>query len=184
MVTSINSASATRVAGELFARLDTANKGFVDQADLEAAAPAGQRDSAKALEQLKQIDGDGNGQISKSELSQAVDKVGATLDAQRDQARLQAGAAPAPAGGSGGSGRAPAAGGAPPAAATDSGDSTVKYNATADTDSDGTVSADEEAAYKKLLARAEEKAQQQLKAYGQDQQASVAGLTRAVDVSA
>ena len=198
MVASISSANAARVSAQLFAKLDTRNKGYVDQADLEQAAPAGKSDSAAAAQLIKQIDGDGNGQVSKSELSEAVQKVGAELDAQFDQSRLQFAGAPAEggarpaappaggggAGGGGGGGGLRAAGGADAASESGSSGTEIKYNASADTDSDGTVSADEEAAFKKLQARVEERAREQIKLYSQNDGDSVPGQARTLDVSA
>ena len=192
-INGINSANAARVSAELFSKLDTKSKGYIDQADLEAAAPAGKGDSAAAAELLKQLDGDSNGQVSKSELSAAVDKVGAELDAQFDQSRLQFAsadgatgqrAAGGGGGGGGGSGGNPPVGGAAATEETDSSETAIKYNASADSDSDGTVTADEDAAYKKQLARMEERAREQLKAYAREDDSGAPGQARALDISA
>lgn len=87
--------------------------------------------ASELAEVFKQLDGDGNGKITKSALSAAVEKMGSQLDAQVDQSRVHN------ATGSGKAGEGPSGGG----------------------DGNGTVSSDEEAAYKKLLAGAETKAQ-------------------------
>lgn len=93
-----------------------------------------------------------------------MEKVGNQLDAQFDQSRVdKANACTKPAAG----GRLPGGGGgAPPAKSADSNSTaTTKYVAAADTNGDGKVSADEEAAYKKLQANAEAKAQSQVQEY-------------------
>jgi hypothetical protein len=99
-----------------------------------------------------------------------------------DQSRVQAASGDAEAG------CAPRAGGEARGAApaTDSTDSaeTAKYVAAADANLDGTVSAEEEAAYKKLQAAAEARAQTQVQAYKDVGDMDTQANLSAVEVSA
>lgn len=179
-ITATNSASVTDA---LFKKLDTKQKGYIDEADLKAAAGDESAAASRSAEVFKQLDSDGNGKVTKSELSAAVEKVGSQLDAQVDQSRVKNATGGANAGdGAGGHG---GGGGAPPARSGGSDSATAtKYVAAADTNGDGTVSADEEAAYKKLLASAETKAQAQVQEYKNISGDSSASNSGRVDVSA
>jgi len=178
MVAPISSNTVNNWSESLFNKLDTKKQGYVDQSDLAAALGTDDTDSTAnaddAADILKQIDGDNDGKITKSELSTAISKVADELNAQYDSGRVdksQAGATGMAnvdeagtdaddgtgvfAMGTAGAARAaPAAGGgAAPAAAARSSESTNKYVQAADTDSSGEVSDDEAAAYKKLMAK-------------------------------
>lgn len=185
MVASISSSTVSNWSESLFNKLDTKKQGYVDQSDLAAALGTDETGSTAnaddAAEILKQIDGDNDGKITKSELSTAISKVADELNAQFDSSRVdksqaaatgatgmanvdEAGteeeddtavAATGAASTAGATKAAPAAGGgggaAPVAAAST--ESTNKYVQAADTDSSGEVSDDEAAAYKKLMAK-------------------------------
>jgi hypothetical protein len=146
MVASIGSSTVNNWSESLFNKLDTKKQGYVDQADLAAALGTDEADatanSEDAAAMLKQIDGDDDGKISKSELSTAIGKVADELNAQFDSSRVDKSQA---------MGAPPAGGGAAPVAASSTG-SDNKYVQAADTDTDGTVSDAEAAAYKKLMA--------------------------------
>lgn len=167
----------------LFTKLDTKQKGYIDEADLKKAAGTDSTAASKSAEVFKQIDSDGNGKVTKSELSAAVEKVGDQLNAQLDRSRTKTSATEVKSGGA-----APAhggGGGAPPAKSGGSDSATTtKYVAAADTNTDGTVSADEAAAYKKLQANAEAKAQAQVRAYTNNSGTSETPTSGSVDVSA
>src|SRR5450830_1092971 len=211
MGTTIDSSNTSALASTLFDKLDTKKKGYIDQADLQAAAPNAKDDNSAAV--FKALDTDGDGKVSKSELSTAIDKVGEQLNAQRDASRVEAaadaggGAAAANAavaasggakaggahhgGGHGGGheGAAPAAGASGGASSTATATAT-KYVAAADTNNDGTVSDAEEAAYEETQAAAALKAAE-LKAQGQVETYKAVGsageetqATAAVDVTA
>jgi len=185
MVASISSSTVSNWSDSLFNKLDTKKQGYVDQADLAAALGTDETGSTAnaddAAEMLKQIDGDNDGKITKSELSTAISKVADELNAQFDSSRVDKSQVAA----TGATGvanvdeasteeeddtavtatgststasatkAAPAVGGgggaAPVAAAST--ESTNKYVQAADTDSSGEVSDDEAAAYKKLMAK-------------------------------
>jgi hypothetical protein len=180
MVASISSSTVSNWSESLFNKLDTKKQGYVDQADLAAALGTDETGSTTnaddAAEMVKQFDGDGDGKITQSELSTAISKVADELNAQFDSSRVdksQAGPPPVPPAGdaasedddttvsaTGSAGTASAARGAPPAGggagatpvSTSSTESDNKYVQAADTDTDGTVSDAEAAAYKKLMA--------------------------------
>lgn len=183
MTMSIARTGTANVADALFTKLDTKQKGYINEADLKNAAAATGTDASKSAEVFKQLDSDADGKVTKSELSVAVEKVGNQLDAQLDQSRMDkasASAKPAAAGLPSGAG-----GGAPPAKSADSDStSTTKYVAAADTNGDGTVSADEEAAYKKILANAEAKAQSRVQEYKNTSEMSEQSDSSSISVSA
>ncbi len=177
MASNISAVGAKDVASALFTKLDTQKKGYIDGADLKAAAGEGADDSQIAAV-LAQLDENGDGRVVKSELSVAIEKVGNELSAQLDESRVNgasAGARPA--------GPPPGGGGGAPKSGEGESDteSDIKYIAAADADGDGTVSEAEDAAYKKALAAAEAKAQSQANEYTEiaTEQSSQAG---AVDV--
>lgn len=175
MATSISATGAKDVTTALFNKLDTRQKGYIDQADLEAALGPDQAQQGKAGAVLAQLDGDRDGRVTKSELSTAIEKVGQQLSAQQDQSRVaKAGGAPPARGGSGPP---------PPKAEAASTDEENKYVAAADSNGDGTVSEAEQAAYEKLLAAAQAKAQLQANAYTRFADAET-GAASSVDVSA
>jgi hypothetical protein len=185
MSSTISATSTASATDALFAKLDTKKKGYIDATDLQTAAAAGatEADSAKAAEAFKQIDTDSDGKVTKSELSEAIDKVSGQLNAQLDQSRTtDATTGAKPAGGAGGHG----GGGAPPVASGSSDtEATAKYVAAADTNIDGTVSAEEDAAYKKLqAAAAETKALAQVQEYEDNSGTSDKATSSTVDVSA
>jgi Ca2+-binding EF-hand superfamily protein len=167
MVASISSSTVTDWSNALFSKLDTKQQGYIDKADLQAAFAktanitsssnatgaatnaSGTSDADVASKLFDQLDSDKNGQVSKSELSSAIEKLADELNAQLDQSRVEKSggarhAGPPPGGGG--------HGGAAPTGDADSATTTQQYNAAADTDSNGTVSAEEAAAYAKLIA--------------------------------
>lgn len=61
-----NTASVTE---SLFKKLDTKQKGYVDEADLKAATGDDSAAASKSAEVFKQLDSEGNGKVTKSERS-------------------------------------------------------------------------------------------------------------------
>ncbi|TFW30256.1 EF-hand domain-containing protein [Massilia arenosa] len=133
MVASIG--SAAQYAEALFSKLDTKQQGYIDSDEIKSSLGSRATD-ADAAEVMKALDGDGNGQVSKSELSAAIEKVGSALSEQQDQSRVAA------------AGGAPGAGGPRGGGGGDrtSSPASETYDP-ADTNQDGTVSAAEQAAY-------------------------------------
>jgi len=158
MVASISSSTVSDWSNALYAKLDTNNQGYISKTDLEAAyakatgtsgtsassTSSSTTDTSAADQLFAQIDTNKDGKITKSELSDAVSKVADQLNAQYDQSRVANGGGQPPAGG------APASTGS--TSTSTSSTSTSTYIAAADTNGDGTVSADEAAAYAKLQA--------------------------------
>ena len=184
MSSAISATSSASISDSIFAKLDTKKKGYIDAADLTAAAGSDTAAASKAAEMIKQTDSDGDGKITKSELSVAIDKMSEQLNAQMDQSRsadASAGAKAPPPGGT-----PPEGGGAPPAkGASSSTASESKYIAAADTNTDGTVSAAEAAAYKEAqAAAAESKALAQVQEYKDNSGGADAATSATVDVSA
>jgi hypothetical protein len=188
MVASVNGSGSTWSDAAL-SRLDTKKQGHIEQSDLASALSAtgesGASDDTAALKEVfSATDGDSDGRVTRSELSDAMTKLSDQLNAQFDASRVQGGMAPgAPpaealasssaASASSGEGGVDAAGGtqgaggprggggaggaAPAGGSTGSTDSTTStdYVAAADTDGNGTVSDAEQAVYDKKLASGE-----------------------------
>jgi hypothetical protein len=156
MVSSISSSTVSDWASQLFSKLDTKNQGYISKDGLTTALKSseGKGPQVSAGDTFSQLDGDGDGKITKSELTDAVSKVADLLNAQADASRVRQAArpdSPQPAGGAGGPPPAHGAGGAGGAEGASS-TSGTSYVAAADTNGDGAVSEEEEAAYEKLQA--------------------------------
>ena len=210
MVASITGGGASNRVDSIFSKLDTKNQGYLDKADLQSALGAVEGSGSAAGpavdvdDTFSALDGDSDGKVTKSELSDAMTKLSDQLNAQFDAGRVArgtqtpeggdsqgggvegmggAGAAAGPrgAGGPHGGGRAGGAGSTESTEETDETSST--YVAAADTDGDGTVSEDEQAAYDKKVASGEidkggaERALNLLKAYADDAPANDSGIS-------
>lgn len=106
MVSGINQSS--QMASQLFSRLDTKNKGYIEKSDLASAfsSIASQKnDSTSADDVFAALDGDSDGKVTENELSTVLAKLQEQLDSQFNQSRLQ---------GMGGQGGAPGMAGMPP----------------------------------------------------------------------
>ena len=136
MVASISSSTASQWADALFTKLDTKKQGYLDADELKAALGSNaSSDSAAAV--LKQFDADGNGQVSKTELSDAVNKVVEQLNAQSAQGKVHGEHRGPP----------PAKGGEGPPPPPQDNSSGTAGSDPADTNGDGTVSAEEASTY-------------------------------------
>ncbi|MFZ4504674.1 MAG: EF-hand domain-containing protein [Methylovulum sp.] len=158
MLSTMQRPDPSKIANELFTKLDTTGKGYIEQRDIEKALntlPAGKstanastsKTEADAL--FTKMDSNGNGKLTKEEMLAAVQKIAAELDGQSPRMRLQGDAKPPPP-------PPPNGGGSVNAAASSS---TKQSNDPADTNGDGTVSTAESLAYdiahSIALARAE-----------------------------
>jgi len=157
-ISSINSSSSammsgamkrpdpSKMANDLFSKLDTTGKGYIEKSDLETAlsnmsesgSSSGATTSSKAEADalFSKMDSNGNGKVTKEEMSAAVQKIAAELDGQSPRMRLQGGSPPPP----------PPQGGSS-ASSTGSSTSNQTSSDPADTNGDGTVSAIEALAY-------------------------------------
>ncbi len=89
------------MAEDLFSRLDTTGKGYIEQSDLESAlsgltTSSSSLSSASASEIFSQLDGDGDGKITQDEMSSGISKLAQALDDQFNQSRMQGGMPPPP----------------------------------------------------------------------------------------
>jgi Ca2+-binding EF-hand superfamily protein len=153
MVSSIGSQSASSWASSLFSKIDTRNQGYIEKSDLQAAFAKIDKTGNAGAEStdvdavFKELDGDSDGKVTKDEMSSALEKLAGELNAQFDQSRVRGGMK------SGGGMPPPPPGGAGPAQGSGNGSvseaagTDASYIAAADTNGDGTVSAEELAAY-------------------------------------
>ncbi len=165
----------------VFSRLDTKNQGYIEKSDLQGAlsgVDGSATQSSDVDDAFSALDGDGDGKVTKSELTDAMTKLSDQLNAQFDASRVK--------GGGGGGMRpdgpppGPPSGGAKGAESTDSTTSTSSTTTEpADANGDGTVSAQEQAAYETKQASHERDpmrefahALQLLKAYSDDSDTS------------
>lgn len=91
---------ASTMAEDLFAKLDTTGKGYIEQSDLTSAISAlsstSSSGSNSASELFSQLDSDGDGKVTQDELTTSLQKLAESLDSQFDQMRMQGGMAPPP----------------------------------------------------------------------------------------
>ncbi len=95
---------AEQMAADLFSKLDTSGKGYIEQSDLETALSELSSSSTQAVsggatasEIFSQLDSDSDGKITEDEMSTSLKKLAESLDDQFDQSRMQgAMAAPPP----------------------------------------------------------------------------------------
>lgn len=147
MVASISGGLSTW-ADSVFSKLDTKKQGYIEKTDLQSALSAtddgGGMQSGDIDDAFSALDGDGDGKVTKSELTDAMTKLSDQLNAQFDASRVNGGGTRPdgpppgpPPGGAGGAG----------GAADSTSSSTTSTTEPADTNGDGTVSAQEQAAY-------------------------------------
>lgn len=91
---------AATMAEDLFAKLDTSGKGYIEQSDLTSALSSTSSTStegtASASEIFSQLDSDGDGKVTQDELKTSMQKLAESLDDQFDAMRMQAGMPPPP----------------------------------------------------------------------------------------
>ena len=97
--------SAEEMASDLFSKLDSSGKGYIQESDLESALSAiiGSSSSsstdttgtASASEIFSQLDSDGDGKVTEDETASGFQKLADALDSQFEQSRMQ-GAMPPP----------------------------------------------------------------------------------------
>jgi Ca2+-binding EF-hand superfamily protein len=137
MVSSVSGSTGglSNWADSVFSKLDTKNQGYIDKTDLASALSAtgeseGSGDTSAVDDMFGALDGDSDGKVTRSELTDAMTRLADQLNAQFDASRVNGG--------------------------TDGTDGTsstsADYVAVADTDGDGTVSEAEQAAYDKKVA--------------------------------
>ena len=91
MMSGMKRPDPAQMADNLFSRLDTKNKGYLEKSDLQSAS--GQRpDSgsgpANVDEMFKKLDSDGDGKLTKSEMTSGMKNLADALDSQLNQMRM------------------------------------------------------------------------------------------------
>lgn len=96
-ISSINSSSSAMMSGamkrpdpakmaeDLFSKLDTTGKGYIEKSDLQTAlGKVSQSDSSSsstsADDMFSKMDSDGNGKVTKEEMSATIQKIASELD--------------------------------------------------------------------------------------------------------
>lgn len=82
----------SKMAEELFSKLDAKGQGYIEKSDLESAfsqlsSANGTGNSASADEVFKSLDSDGDGKITKDEMSSSLQKLASELDGQFNKMR-------------------------------------------------------------------------------------------------
>lgn len=143
----------SKMAADLFSKLDTTGKGYIEKSDLQTAlgklpqsdSSNSSSSSTSADDLFSKMDSDGNGKVTKEEMSATIEKIASQLDGPFPRMRMQNGQGgregdmpppPPPSGGQG----------TQKASSTDSSNSNQSSDP-ADTNGDGTVSAKEALAY-------------------------------------
>jgi Ca2+-binding EF-hand superfamily protein len=164
MMPSMKRPDQSKIADDLFSKLDTTNKGYLDKSDLQSALSqlsgsdtSSSNSSTTVDEMFKKLDSNSDDKITKDEMSSGMKKLTEALDSQMNQMRMN--------GNSGkGSGGTPPSGGMPPppppsgsgntkSTASASSESSTQSSSTtkiydpADTNQDGKVSRQETLAY-------------------------------------
>lgn len=138
---------ASKMAEDLFSKLDTSGKGYIEKSDLASAlnkvsgsSASASDSSSSADEMFSKLDNDGDGKVTQAEMSATLEKIAAELDGPFPRMRLQ--------GDQGGMPPPPPSGsqGAQESSSTDSSSSNQSTDP-ADSNGDGTVSAQEAMAY-------------------------------------
>ena len=94
---------AEKMAEQLFSKLDTSGKGYIQESDLESAlsgltsssSTSFSQETSSASEIFSQLDSDGDGKVTQDEMTSSLTKLAQSLDTQFDQSRMQ-GAMPPP----------------------------------------------------------------------------------------
>jgi len=130
----------SNMAEDLFSKLDTKGQGYIEISDLESALSRSHSSNSSSRSNIadkifSKLDGDGDGKVTKEDMSATVQKISSELDGPSPRMRMQGDMPPPP----------------PPsssqdvqeASSTDSTTSSPQSSDPADTNSDGTVSAQE-----------------------------------------
>ena len=97
MINSISS-SASQIASSIFSKLDSGNKGYIEQADLQSALSKlnGDAENSDVDELFSSLDSDNDGKLTESELSSGINNLLGELNSQFNNMRMQGGMPPAP----------------------------------------------------------------------------------------
>ncbi|MEC5385504.1 EF-hand domain-containing protein [Uliginosibacterium sp. H3] len=105
---------ASKIAEDIFSKLDTKGQGYIEKSDLQNALSslsgtdsANSSSSSSSVDDLfSQLDGDSDGKVTKKELADSMQSLADALDSQAMSSRMQMGGMPPPPppGGQGGPG--------------------------------------------------------------------------------
>ena len=89
------------MAEELFSKLDSTGKGYIEESDLASAlssltSSSSTSSSSSASDIFTQLDGDSDGKVTQDELSTGLAKLADSLNSQFDQMRVDGGMPPPP----------------------------------------------------------------------------------------
>ena len=101
---------ASQMAEELFSKLDTSGKGYIEQSDLTSAlsgltsstSSQSSSSSTSASDIFSELDSNGDGKVTKDEFSASLKKLAEQLDSQINQARMDGAMPPPPPNGANG----------------------------------------------------------------------------------
>ena len=87
-----------QMAADLFSKLDTKSQGYLEKSDLQSAfdALSGTGSSASVDDIFTQLDGNGDGKVTKDEMSTSLQNLADQLDSQFNQMRMNGGMPPPP----------------------------------------------------------------------------------------
>lgn len=92
--------SSTQMAENLFAQLDSSNKGYIEKSDLEAAiqgiSGTGASSTASIDEVFASLDSDSDGKVTQNEMAASLQKQMEALESQFQDMRMQGGMMPPP----------------------------------------------------------------------------------------
>lgn len=95
MISSLGS-NAAQISSSIFSKLDSSNKGYIAESDLQSAFE-GLGDSGTDVSELfSSLDGDSDGKVSESELSSGISQLLGDLNSQFDSMRVAGGMPPPP----------------------------------------------------------------------------------------
>lgn len=85
-----------KMADDLFSKLDTSGKGYIEKSDLQSAlsqlSKSGSSSNSSAADDMfAKMDSDGNGKVTKEEMSATIEKIAAKLDGPFPRMRMQDG---------------------------------------------------------------------------------------------
>lgn len=93
----------SKMAEDLFSKLDSSGKGYIEQSDLTSAlaslsssSSSSSSSGTSSSDLFSQLDSDGDGKVTKDEFSSSIEKLAASLDSQFNQMRMQGGMPPPP----------------------------------------------------------------------------------------
>ncbi|WP_206667248.1 EF-hand domain-containing protein [Candidatus Methylobacter oryzae] len=86
-----------KMADDLFSKLDTSGKGYIEKSDLQSAlsqlsksdSSNSSSNSSAADDMFAKMDSDGNGKVTKEEMSATIEKIAAKLDGPFPRMRMQ-----------------------------------------------------------------------------------------------